>query len=298
MTNTVSEKARCESIAELRQVLADARKRGAKIGFVPTMGALHEGHLALIRECEKHCDTVVVSIFVNPLQFGPNEDFARYPRNPDADVAKSLLAGADVVFLPSVAEMYPAEQAILVHAGEVATRWEGALRPGHFDGVLTVVAKLFNIVEPDVSVFGQKDFQQALLVRTMAAELSFRGAIVVAPTIRDRDGLALSSRNAYLTPELRATASAIPRSLVGIFHEWQGGSTSVDHLLAGALSELESEGIGAPQYLAIVDSATLSPVYVAEKGNVVLVAARLGGTRLIDNLILDDNLPPGLAALH
>ncbi len=285
---------RFERIDELRNELRSRRKNGERIGFVPTMGALHEGHLSLIRECSQQAKTVVVSIFVNPLQFGPKEDFARYPREPEVDASRAASAGATICFLPSVQEMYPTAQTIQVRAGEMGSRWEGEVRPGHFDGVLTVVAKLFNIVVADIALFGQKDFQQAVLVRTMVRELRFPTAIVIAPTVRDRDGLALSSRNAYLSPEERANASAIPRSLVALLRVWQSGESKSAALSAIAMGVLEKGGVGAPQYLAIVDPNTLVPVDVARKGTVVLLAARVGSTRLIDNVVLDKAMPTGL----
>jgi pantoate--beta-alanine ligase len=276
-------------VAAVRAATGAARARGARIGFVPTMGALHEGHLRLVDEARRRAQFVVVSIFVNPLQFGPGEDFARYPRDEAGDLAKALGRGADLVFLPSVEAMYPpSSRAVSVVPERMHERWEGGVRPGHFAGVLTVVAKLLNIVGPDVAVFGQKDYQQAALVRALVRDLDFAVEIVVAPTVRDADGLALSSRNVYLSPDDRRRALALSRALRAMQHAWAGGARDADRILAAGRSVLDAEPGVRPDYLALVDPDTLEPVSRASAGSVALVAARVGATRLIDNAILGE----------
>jgi pantoate--beta-alanine ligase len=273
-------------IAELRALLADERRAGRRIGFVPTMGFLHDGHLTLVDEARRRSDVIVMSVFVNPLQFGPSEDFTRYPRDAEGDAAKARDRGVDLLFLPHATEMYPRERVVDVVPRALATRWEGEVRPGHFAGVLTVVAKLFNIVQPDVAVFGQKDVQQATLVRAMVRDLDFPVEIVVAPTVRERDGLALSSRNTYLSADDRRRALVLSRALRAIERSFAGGerdASSLDWLARGVLSEESDVRL---DYLAIVDPETLEPAPTARDGTVVAIAARVGATRLIDNVIL------------
>src|SRR3989441_5441860 len=202
------------------------RARGRSVGFVPTMGALHEGHLQLVDRAKQRADRVVLSVFVNPLQFGLQEDFATYPREPARDLRLARERGADCVFMPDAASMYPSPPLVRVAPGPMAESLEGAARPGHFAGVLTVVAKLFHIVEPDVAVFGRKDFQQAMLVRQLALDLDFGVEIDIAPTVRELDGLALSSRNAYLDPDQRRAALALSRALRAVEQAWRGGGTN------------------------------------------------------------------------
>lgn len=266
------------TIAEVRSELGPPL--GQKVGLVPTMGALHEGHISLVRLAHEHSDLVVVSIFVNPLQFGPSEDLDRYPRTEDADLVMTEEAGAGIVFLPLVDEMYPQGASTTVHVGGVSEVLEGSFRPGHFDGVATVVSKLFNIVRPDVAVFGQKDAQQVAVIRKMVEDLDMGIEIVVAPTVREPDGLALSSRNRYLSPSERERAVALSRAL-------QRGR---DRLLAGeAPAEAETEMVRTLRaaevdidYTAAVDPHTFGP---AGDGDVLLaVAGRVGSTRLIDNM--------------
>jgi pantoate--beta-alanine ligase len=293
MTRTASEPSAAprtaSRIAEVRAIVSAARKRGDRIAFVPTMGALHEGHLGLLDEARRRAAFVVLSIFVNPLQFGPGEDFGRYPRDAAGDTAKAAARGANLVFLPAVEEMYPpAGRAVAVLPERLHERWEGVVRPGHFAGVLTVVAKLFNIVLPDVAVFGQKDYQQATLVRALVRDLDFPIEIVVAPTARETDGLARSSRNVFLSPEDRARALSLSRALRAVQAGWRSGERSADALLAAGRRELDAERDVRTDYLAIVDPDSLEPVSRASTGSVVLVAARVGATRLIDNLILGD----------
>ncbi len=270
------------TIAELRERLAERRRDGASVALVPTMGALHDGHLALVRRARELADVVVVSIFVNPLQFGPGEDLERYPRTLDTDVAALADLGVEFVFAPTVAEMYPdGETGTRVTAGRVGSLYEGASRPGHFDGMLTVVSKLLHIATPDIAVFGQKDAQQVFLVRRMVRELDVPVSIAVVPTVREPDGLALSSRNRYLGPTERAAALTLSEAL-----------RAADASAGDGLGEVLAEGAAAfgdhddvtLDYLVVVDPETFLPVGDDATGEaVVLVAARVGATRLIDN---------------
>ena len=273
-------------IADLRAALRDARAAGQRIAFVPTMGFLHDGHLTLVDEARARADVVVMSIFVNPLQFGPSEDFARYPRDAGGDAAKAASRGVDVLFLPETGEMYPRPRAVEVTPLALASRWEGAVRPGHFAGVLTVVAKLFNIVQPDVAIFGQKDVQQATLVRAMVRDLDFPVQVVVSPTVREADGLALSSRNSYLSADDRRRALVLSRALRAVQRAYDDGereAAALDWLGRGVLSEEPDVRL---DYLAIMDPDTLEPAERAREGTIVALAARVGQTRLIDNVIL------------
>jgi pantoate--beta-alanine ligase len=275
-----------ERIDPLRAALDAPRRGGKGIALVPTMGALHEGHLALIDRAREHAATVVMSLFVNPLQFGPNEDFARYPRDRDGDARLAEARGVDIMFAPQPFELYPEARAITVEPGALASRWDGASRPGHFTGVLTVVAKLFNIVQPDIAVFGQKDIQQAMLIRAMVRDLDFPIRTIVAPTVREKDGVALSSRNAYLSDGDRTRARVLSRALFAMRRTFDAGerSTAVLESLGGSV--VAAESTVALEYLAVMDSQTLEPVPVATAGNIVAIAARVGTTRLIDNVIL------------
>jgi pantoate--beta-alanine ligase len=275
-----------ETVKALRAAVARARSSGSRIGFVPTMGFLHDGHLALLDEAKRRAQFVVLSIFVNPLQFGPSEDLARYPRDPAGDGAKAAAHGVDVLFMPSVQEMYPRETRVEVAPRTLHTRWEGAVRPGHFAGVLTVVAKLLSIVQPDVTIFGQKDIQQATLVRAMVEDLNFPGEIIVAPTTREPDGLAMSSRNSYLTPAERASATVLSRALFAMRDAFRRGESRVESLLSAARAVLDTEPAASVDYLGVADPVTLEPVEDAVVGAVAMIAARIGRTRLIDNVIL------------
>ncbi len=269
------------TIAGIRRRVADARTRRARVGLVPTMGALHEGHLALVRRARELADLVVVSIFVNPLQFGPAEDLDRYPRTFDADL--SALAGlADVVFAPEVGEMYPnGPTQTRITGGEAAASFEGASRPGHFDGMLTVVAKLLNIVRPDVALFGQKDAQQVFLVRQMVADLDLPVSIEAVPTVREHDGLALSSRNRYLDPPARRAALTLSAALRDAAAAASRGAAAV---LAAGRARVDAEPAVKLDYLAVVDPRTFRSVDDTHRGAAtVLIAARVGTTRLIDN---------------
>jgi pantoate--beta-alanine ligase len=275
-----------ERIEPLRAALGEPRRGGKGIALVPTMGALHEGHLALIDRARENAATVVMSLFVNPLQFGPNEDFARYPRDRDRDARLAEARGVDIVFAPQPYELYPEGRAITVEPGALASRWDGASRPGHFTGVLTVVAKLFNIVQPDVAVFGQKDIQQATLIRAMVRDLDFPVRLIVAPTVREQDGVALSSRNAYLSEEDRSRARVLSRAIFAMRDSFDAGERATAVLESLGTSVVAAESTVALEYLAVMDPQTLETVPVATAGNIIAIAARVGTTRLIDNVIL------------
>lgn len=278
------------TIAELRERIAVARAAGQRVGFVPTMGALHEGHLALVDAARREADLVVMSIFVNPLQFRPGEDFARYPRPFARDLALAEARGVDLVFAPEAGEMYGSDDEIRVVPGDTAARWEGEFRPGHFEGVLTVVAKLFQIVQPDVACFGRKDLQQATLIRRMVDELDMPVRVVIVPTVRDHDGLALSSRNGFLSPGERATALAVPAALAAITAAWQRGESDPARLVAVGQAVLDAARGLVTDYIAVVEPERLAPAGTAEPGCAVLVAVRVGSTRLIDNTVLGDEV--------
>jgi pantoate--beta-alanine ligase len=277
--------------AELRAALADARRAGQRIGLVPTMGYLHEGHLSLIRAARADCELVVMSLFVNPTQFGAGEDLDRYPRDEQRDLRLAGEAGADLVFAPSVAEIYPDGSGGSVTQVDVTGSLTEILDghpeqrgPGHFRGVTTVVAKLFNIVGPDVAYFGQKDAQQAVVIRGMVRDLDFPVRIEVLPTLREPDGLAMSSRNAYLGPEDRERATALSRALAAAERGARAGSLGIG--LEAARRELAAAGIEA-EYLDARDAETLAPVkQIDDRPVLVLVAARVGAARLIDNVLI------------
>lgn len=279
---------RIATIAEVRDAVRAARDRHERVGFVPTMGFLHEGHLGLVDRAKRATGCVVMSLFVNPTQFGPNEDFDRYPRDVEGDASKAAARGVDVLFQPDVREMYPMTQAVHVTADDLSARWEGAVRPGHFTGVLTVVAKLFNIVAPDVAVFGRKDFQQAALIRRMARDLDFPVEVVVAPTVREADGLALSSRNTYLGAAERARALALVESLRATAAAFASGERAGSRLTRIGLDALARYTDVAVDYFAVVDPVEMRVVERATPDSVAIVAARVGRTRLIDNMILGD----------
>lgn len=277
---------RLTRVTEVRELGGTARTRGKRVGFVPTMGFLHEGHLRLVDDARRRADLVVMSIFVNPLQFGPTEDLARYPRDLDGDAAKAEARGVDALFIPDGNEIYPEPPRVVVTPRALAGRWEGAVRPGHFEGVLTVVAKLFNIVQPHVAVFGQKDIQQATLVRAMVRDLDIPVEIVVAPTVREPDGLAMSSRNNYLDAPARERALALSGALRAVQSAHASGERSATKLEEIARAHLAEQGIDAVDYVAVADPNTLEPLSHADAGAIVALAARVGRTRLIDNVIL------------
>src|SRR2546428_2088942 len=264
------------------------RARGRRIGFVPTMGFLHEGHLQLVDRAKQRADRTVMSIFVNPLQFGLTEDLGQYPRDLERDRRLAAERGVDCLFVPETRAMYPAEPLVRVSPGPMAETLEGAARPGHFAGVLTVVAKLFHIVEPDIAVVGRKDFQQAMLVSRMAVDLDFGLEIDIAPTVRELDGLALSSRNSYLNADQRRAALALSRALRAVEQTWRAGAADPAALQRRGMEVLKAPEVSA-EYLALVDEE-LRPVARADARTVVLVAARVGPTRLIDNVVLGEGV--------
>jgi pantoate--beta-alanine ligase len=274
-------------VADLRKLVDGWRRDGARVGFVPTMGNLHAGHFALVDLAREHADKVVASIFVNPTQFGPNEDYARYPRTPEADVAGLDAHGCDVVFLPTVEEMYPfgTMGCVQMHVPGITDILDGAHRPGHFNGVAQVVARLFNMVQPQVAVFGRKDYQQLQVIRYMAREMSFPVEIVPAPTLREPDGLAMSSRNQYLQGVERQLATTIHRVLRQM-RERAGQGLAVARIEAEAREQLEAAGFQV-DYAELRRVDLTRPLDGREGGLLALVAARLGRTRLIDNLEFD-----------
>ena len=273
-------------LESLRAATGALREQGARIALVPTMGALHAGHLALIEEAKRRADRVVASIFVNPTQFGPNEDLAAYPRREAADAAMLEAAGCALLWLPPVEAMYPPGFATNISVSGVTEGLDGAARPGHFDGVATVVAKLFGQVRPDIALFGEKDWQQLALIRRMVADLDMGLEIAGVPTQREEDGLALSSRNAYLLPEEREAARALPRALGEAARRIAGGGNVAEALAAG-IAALDKAGFGPIDYFSLHDPATLVPMAIFDRPARLLAAARLGKTRLIDNLAVE-----------
>lgn len=274
------------SAAEVTAITKEAHRAGKRVGFVPTMGALHEGHLSLVRTARAQSDVVIVSVFVNPTQFGPNEDFSKYPRNPERDTAMLAAEKTDYVFLPSTEEMYPAGAESWVTVEGLSEKLDGRSRPGHFRGVTTVVAKLFNIVQPDLAFFGQKDAAQVAVISKMARDLNFDVHIVVCPIVREPDGLAMSSRNAYLSPEQRKQALVLHRSLMRVQHLIDRGETSTARLLVAGTQVIAEEPAVKLDYFEIVDRMTLDPVSDVSAGALVAVAAYVGSTRLIDNIFV------------
>src|SRR5881296_3270153 len=273
---------------EMRAWSRAERARGRRIGFVPTMGFLHEGHLQLVDRAKQRADRVVLSIFVNPLQFGPTEDLAQYPRDLERDRRLAAERGVDCLFVPDTSAMYPTEPLVRVNPGPMADTLEGAARPGHFIGVLSVVAKLFHIVEPDVAVFGRKDFQQATLVKRLVQDLDFPVTIDVAPTVRELDGLALSSRNTYLSPDERRAALALSRALRTLEQTWRGGEADPARVQRAGLEAMRVPDV-TPEYCALVDE-NLQPVSRVTAHTVAVVAARVGKTRLLDNVVLGEGI--------
>ena len=274
-----------ETIAEMRAACARARVGAYRLGLVPTMGALHEGHLSLVRKAKEECGLVAATIFVNPLQFGPGEDFDRYPRQRERDLALLEAAGVELVFTPGIAEMYPRGAVTTVEVGGLSERLDGASRPGHFRGVATVVAKLLNIVRPDRAYFGQKDAVQVAVLRRMVLDLNIEVELRTGATIRDADGLALSSRNVYLSPEERGQALALPGALDAMQQAIAGGMRERAAVLQVGLEVLRREPEVKLEYLEAVDWGTLEAVSRVEAGTLVAVAAKVGKTRLIDNFL-------------
>jgi pantoate--beta-alanine ligase len=273
---------------DLHAFLATWRMRGQRIALVPTLGNLHAGHYSLVALAREHAEVVVASVFVNPTQFGPNEDFARYPRTPDADAAGLAASGCDAVFMPTVEEMYPygAANTVRVSVPGLDSILEGAVRPGHFDGVATVVAKLFNLVRPDVAVFGRKDYQQLLVIRRLTRDLAYPIEIVDAPTLREANGLAMSSRNQYLDAEQRQRAAAIHSTLQSMREAVRLGAQKMVAIEEAAETSLRKAGF-QPDYAVIRQADDLGVPSEGQSGALIaLIAARLGSTRLIDNLLL------------
>ncbi len=273
------------TIAAVRERVRRWHREGQRVAFVPTMGNLHAGHVSLIEAARRHGDQFVASIFVNPMQFGPNEDFAHYPRTPQQDERMLAEAGCDLMFMPDVAEIYPngSGTATRVEVPELSKILCGEFRPGHFEGVATVVAKLFNIVTPDIAVFGEKDFQQLTVIRRLVADLCMPVEIVAAPTVREADGLAMSSRNQYLTAQERKTAPAIYQTLQSAVSRLRAGDTDFAGIERAGSQALETAGL-RPDYFAVREICDLGPPRPQSRDLVVLTAARLGKARLIDNL--------------
>lgn len=274
------------NIEEMRAASRTARAQGKRLGFVPTMGALHEGHLSLIRAAREKCDVVTVSIFVNPTQFGPNEDLAKYPRRFERDRDLLQKERVEFIFFPSVEEMYPAGAVTWVMVGGLSDKLDGRSRPGHFRGVTTVVSKLFHIVDPDAAFFGQKDSAQLAIIRQMVRDLNLPVEIVGCPIVREADGLAMSSRNAYLGSEERKQAAVLYGSLMRVKSAWEEGERASEKLLAIGREEMARETSVRVDYFEIVDADSLDPVESATNGALVAVAAYAGATRLIDNIVL------------
>ncbi|HBN75583.1 MAG TPA: pantoate--beta-alanine ligase [Planctomycetaceae bacterium] len=274
------------TISEVRQILREVRQSGKTIGCVPTMGALHEGHLSLIEAAVEQSDFVVVTIFVNPTQFAPHEDLSKYPRPLEWDLKLCEEAGASLVFNPSAEEMYGKDSQISVTVGSLADCWEGASRPGHFDGVATVVTKLFNVVQPDLAFFGAKDYQQQSIIRAMCRDLDIPVKIVTCPTIREESGLALSSRNVYLSEQEREIAVHISQSLLRAKERYPDVEWSLKQLRKTLRQELNETGGLELDYATIVDPTTLEEVSEKQDTMVAIIAARVGTTRLIDNMEL------------
>ena len=277
------------SISGLRESVARVRAEGKTIGFVPTMGALHVGHASLIRAACEKCDYIVVSIFVNPTQFGPAEDYDKYPRDIEADAVLCQQSGADIIFAPAASEMYPEELITWVDVEKITDNLCGASRAGHFRGVTTVCAKLFNIVGADLAFFGQKDAQQAVVIKRMVADLNMPLEIVVCPTVRDADGLATSSRNKYLTENERKDALLINKSLLKCLHLVERGVVEAKTLESEIRKTLGISPDIAIEYVAITDAETLEAIDKITKNALVAIAVKIGGTRLIDNVLIDLN---------
>jgi pantoate--beta-alanine ligase len=255
-------------------------------GFVPTMGYLHEGHLSLVRQARAENASVVVSIFVNPTQFGPKEDFGRYPRDPQRDLALLEKEGTDIVFMPSVAEMYPAQFSSWVEVGKVTERLEGAIRPGHFRGVTTIVAKLFNIVQPTRAYFGQKDAQQATVIKKMVVDLDMDLEVIILPTVRESDGLAMSSRNTYLNPKERRAALVLYQSLTLAQQLYAHGERDAEKICQEMLTLIQKQPLVKVDYVSIADTETLDELDTVSLPALVSIAVKISETRLIDNAVL------------
>lgn len=271
------------TIAEIKALRRQIR---GSVGFVPTMGYLHEGHLSLVRQAKTENDTAVVSIFVNPTQFGPTEDYATYPRDPDRDLALLRKEKTDIVFMPSVEEMYPKGANSWVKVNNITERLEGASRPGHFQGVTTVVAKLFNIIEPTRAYFGQKDAQQAIVIKKMVTDLNMNLEVIVLPTVREKDGLAMSSRNVYLSPEERRAATILFKALTSAQELYNSGETNAEYIRQQMTTLITGEPLAKIDYVSIADPDTLEELSTIDRPALVSLAVKIGKTRLIDNIQL------------
>jgi pantoate--beta-alanine ligase len=276
----------CSTISEARAACREARRRHARLGFVPTMGALHDGHLSLLRAARAQCDAVAASIFVNPTQFGPGEDLSTYPRQPDRDRLLLEKEGVDILFAPSAEEMYPAGAVTWVVVEGLSDKLDGRFRPGHFRGVTTVVSKLFHVIEPEAAFFGQKDAAQLAIIRRMVRDLNFPVEIVGCPIVREPDGLAMSSRNGYLNVEERSRALVLQRSLQEARRKFQAGERNTVNLISAGKGVFAREPGVELDYFEIVDPDTLDSVERISRETLVAVAARVGTTRLIDNIVL------------
>ncbi|MBK5276886.1 MAG: pantoate--beta-alanine ligase [Desulfuromonadales bacterium] len=276
------------SINEMQQLSLSLKREGKRVAFVPTMGFLHEGHTSLLREGRRRGDILVLSIFVNPIQFGANEDLDRYPRNLDGDCTIARECGVDLVFTPTAGEMYPPGFQTSIRVRELALPLCGASRPGHFDGVATVVTKLFNIVQPDVALFGNKDFQQLAVIRRMIADLALPVEIIGLPIVREADGLAMSSRNAYLSPDERRSALCLSRAIHIVRERYAAGERRANVLRDEALKLIAAEPAATIDYLELRDAATLEPATDASDTTLMALAVKIGTTRLIDNTLMCD----------
>jgi pantoate--beta-alanine ligase len=279
------------TISWMKEIARQARAESRIVGLLPTMGALHEGHASLVARAKRECAPVIASIFVNPKQFGPNEDFAKYPRAFESDSEKLKQAGVDALFAPEAAEIYPKDFSTYVHVEGLSERLEGKSRPGHFRGVATVVMKLLQIVQPNFAYFGRKDAQQARIIARMARDLNLDSEIVVCPIVREPDGLALSSRNVYLNPEERKAATVLHRALNAAKHELETGVRDALHLQSSLRRKLDAERLAAVDYAEIVDAETFEPVVRVSRACYVLLAVFIGKTRLIDNMLVEPKSP-------
>ena len=276
------------SISDMQQTALALKQEGKRIAFVPTMGFLHDGHASLLREGRRYGDVLMLSIFVNPIQFGPTEDLERYPRNLEGDCAIARASGVDIVFTPTAAGMYPAGFQTSIRVRELALPLCGASRPGHFDGVATVVAKLFNICQPDLALFGTKDFQQLAIIRRMVTDLAQPVEIVGMPIVREADGLAMSSRNAYLSPAERQSALCLSRAIRTVRERYTAGERDAATLLDAARELILAEPAATIDYLELRDAATLETAEIVSDTTLLALAVRIGATRLIDNTLLGD----------
>lgn len=275
---------------QMQQTMLQLKKSGKKIAFVPTMGFLHEGHASLLREARARGDVLVLSIFVNPTQFGPNEDLDCYPRNLAGDYAIAESCGTDYVFAPSARDIYPENFQTSIRLAELPLPLCGASRPGHFDGVAVVVCKLFNIVQPDLAFFGKKDFQQLAIIRQMVTDLNMPVEIIGMPIVREKDGLALSSRNSYLSADERKQALCLYRAIIAVRRLFASGETATDLLLIAAHKELAATSGAVVDYLELRNSSTLQPVEKADHETLLALAVKIGKTRLIDNCVLGEKI--------